>query len=180
MQNFLREIRAFGFGQIPKGWVACNGQLMSINANQPLFSLLGTTYGGNGSTTFGLPNLQGRVSLSSGQDPSGATYTPGQTGGEQQHVLTIPEMPQHNHTVNASNSTSGPQSTPSASTVLGVGTSTGANPQALDIYGTGAARGTLASQTVGNQGANQGHENRMPYLAVNYCIALQGIYPSRS
>src|SRR5579875_3735390 len=126
---FLSEIRIFSFNFAPKGWAMCNGQLLPINQNQALFSLLGTTYGGDGRTTFALPNLQGRAAVG-----AGAGYTVGQTGGEYQHTLLTPEMPAHMHMLNANNSTSGAQSIPSNSTVLGVG----AVPSGtLNIYGGG-------------------------------------------
>lgn len=174
---YLSEIRLFSFNYAPKGWALCNGQLLAINTNQPLFSLIGTYYGGDGIRTFGLPNLQGSAAIGVGNGPGG-TYSLGQTGGEYQHTLLTGEMPQHNHMLNVNNSTSGPQATPSTTTVLGVGSiPTGGT---LSIYGGGGAAGALASQTVGLQGSSQAHPNMMPSLALNYCIALQGIYPSQN
>ena len=177
MENYLGEIRPFASGQVPQGWAACDGRLLPITSYQALYTLLGTVYGGDGKTTFALPNLQGRASVSSGKDQGGNGYGLGQAGGQPQHVLSVPEMPQHTHGVGASNSTSGSQSTPSSATVLGVGVSDAG--QDLNVYGGGSAGGVLAPQTIGGQGGGQGHENRMPYLAVGYCIATAGVYPSR-
>jgi len=171
---YLSEIRLFSFNYAPKGWALCNGQILAISSNQPLFALLGTYYGGDGVRTFALPNLQGRAALSQGAG-GGGNYTVGQSGGEFEHILVTGEMPQHNHLVNANNSTSGAQATPSTSTVLGVGGVPGGN---LYIYGSGGVAGALASQTIGVQGGGQAHPNMMPSLALNYCIALQGIFPS--
>ena len=175
---YLGEIRPFAFGLTPKGWAPCMGQLLAINTNQPLFSLLGTTYGGNGVQTFGLPDLRGRVSLSTGADRSGTGYTLGQAAGEETHVLSIPEMAVHTHQLSASNAATGSQSTPSASVALGV--TSGSGSSSLSLYGSGAPQAALAAGAIGANGAGQGHPNLMPFLAFNFCIAMQGIFPSRN
>jgi microcystin-dependent protein len=163
-EPFLGEIRAFTFGFAPRGWAFCNGQLLPINTNQALFSLLGTTYGGDGRTTFALPNLQGRVAIhSDGQFPLGGV------GGEETHSLTISEMPQHAHQVSASSNPAG-QSSPAG----GFSTDTGRNAYA------DTPDATMAYQAVAAAGGGQPHDNRSPYLALSFCIALQGIFPSRT
>lgn len=163
-EPFLSEIKAMSFGFAPKGWAACNGQLMPINQNQALFSLLGTTYGGDGRQTFGLPNLQGRAPMHMGNG-----HTLGEQGGEQAHTLNTSEIPQHNHTWGATNT---PANAPGpASNVLG-----GAqeyNASATNLTG-------MYQSTLSNVGGSQPHPNMQPYLTLNFCIALQGIFPSQT
>jgi len=169
---YLGEMRNFGFNFAPKGWALCNGQLLAINQYQALFALLGTTYGGNGIQTFALPNLQAKVGLHLGSAPSGTTYTQGQTGGETTHTLLTSEMPAHNHPAAAS------------STAATVAAPTGAFPATIaNVNGYSSAAPTLPT-TLGT-GSNpssggQTHSNQSPYLVVNVCIALNGIFPSRS
>lgn len=164
-QPLLSEIKIFSFGFAPRGWAACNGQLLPINQNQALFSLLGTTYGGNGQVNFALPDLRGRVPVHVGQ-----FYVQGQRAGEQTHQLTIAEMPAHTHAVSASGN--GP--TVPLPTNNFWASNTGFTPYA-STPDTG-----MAPQAVGNAGGSQAHENMSPYLALNICIALQGIFPSRN
>jgi microcystin-dependent protein len=168
---FLSEIRVFSFNFVPKGWALCNGQLLPINQNQALFSLLGTTYGGNGTTSFALPNLQGCCMLSAGGSPSGTTYDIGETGGESLHTLLISEMPQHSHSMQVSSASANLDSAVSA---LPAVTAT------IDAYGSpGATLTTLGSGSTAT-GGGQAHENRSPFLVLNLCIALTGIFPSRN
>jgi microcystin-dependent protein len=169
-EPFLSEIRIFSFGFAPKGWATCNGQLLPINQNQALFSLLGTTFGGNGQTNFSLPNLQGRVAFH-----FGASFSLGQVGGEETHTLTQQEMPTHLHALaagsNASSAAAG-QANPVGNYLANSGKtafSTVQQPNSL-----------MAPGTVSNVGGSQPHENRSPYLTLNFCIALQGIFPSRN
>lgn len=164
-EPFLSEIRIMSFSFAPKGWAQCNGQLLPINQNQALFSLLGTTYGGDGRVNFALPNLQGNVPIH-----SGAGFTLGQRGGAAAHTLTQSEMPAHNHFVSASSTATGGQATP-AGNYLG-----GAN----NAYNAGGAATTLRADTITNVGGSQAHENRQPFLALNFSIALQGIFPSQN
>ena len=165
MEQYMSEIRIFSFGFAPKYWALCNGQLLAINQNQALFSLLGTQFGGNGQTNFALPNLQGRVPMHFGNG-----MVMGQTAGEASHTLLLTEIPAHNHI--AIGSTAGPtSSTPAGNTWA---TGTGTSPYAA----TGGS--LMAADAIANNGGNQPHNNMSPYLTLNYCIALQGIYPSRS
>jgi microcystin-dependent protein len=166
---FLGQILYVSFNYAPKGWAECNGQLLSINQNQALFSLLGTTYGGNGQTTFALPNIQSRVLIS-----DNSTYVLGGTGGEESHVLTINEMPNHTHLVNAvtseGNKTSPENSLP-------------ADTKVLDKEYAGSGNGSpvvMNSGMINSTGGNQAHTNIQPYVTFKCIIALQGIFPSRN
>jgi microcystin-dependent protein len=161
---YLGEIKVISFNFPPKGWAFCNGQLLPINQNQALFSILGTTYGGNGQTNFALPNLQGRSPNYTGQG-----FNLGQLGGEVTHTLNNSEMPQHVHPVSAVAST-GTQVSPIN------------NVWAAATSGAYAAAGTTAMlpQALALAGGSQPHENMPPYLVLNFIIALQGIFPSRN
>lgn len=163
---FLSEIQIFAFNFPPRGWAACNGQLLAINQNQALFSLLGTTYGGNGVQTFGLPNLQGRVPTH-----IGGGLVQGQTGGEENHTLSISEMPVHTHQVSGTSATV---------TQTSPGGNLWANGGLGKSYTTAAGNATMNAGSIGNAGGGQAHENRNPYLVLNMCIALQGVFPSRN
>lgn len=177
-QPFLSQIEAFPFNFAPKGWALCAGQLMPINQNQALFSLLGTTFGGDGRTNFALPDLRGRLANSFGQGLGLANYSLGQQGGQEAHTLTGTETPTHSHLVNAvKNGTSGGTSTPGSGVTLGEGYANEAGSPGVNIYSSAAP--TIAMGSLGSTGG-QPHENRMPFLALNYCIALQGVFPSRN
>jgi microcystin-dependent protein len=176
-EPFLGEIRIVSFNFPPAGWALCNGQLLAINQNQALFALLGTTYGGDGIHNFALPNLQGAVPLHFGAQ-AGSNYTLGQTGGESSHMLIPSEMPAHNHTMRA-DATSPTTSTPAAGYALGQSSGSGlSGPISESFYGSGAASGQLSPQLSAG-GGSQPHENRSPYLALTFAIALTGIFPSR-
>jgi microcystin-dependent protein len=171
---FIAQIAIFGFNFAPRGWALCNGQTLPINQNQALFSILGTTYGGNGIQTFALPDLQGRAPMHSG---SGAGLTPrtlGQVLGEESHTLTLPEMPAHSHGGIAPPMPASPAAGGSSSPA---GQIPAVTPRPL--YAD-SGNGSLGAPTISSVGGGQAHANMQPYLCVNFCIALQGIFPSRN
>ena len=172
-EPFVSEIRMMSFGYPPKGWALCNGQLMPINQNQALFVLLGTAFGGDGRTTFALPDLRGRTPIHAGQG-----RVPGVKGGEQAHTLSIPEMPIHTHTLNGT--TANANSIGPGGNVLARGTTAvGSNP--INYYTTTISNLVQTQPaTVGNAGGSQPHQNMQPYLTISFCIALQGIFPSQN
>jgi microcystin-dependent protein len=177
---FLGELRIMSFNFAPKGWALCNGQLLPINQNQPLFSLFGTNYGGDGRVNFALPNLQGRVPVGVG---GGSFTVQGQVSGEANHTLNISEMPQHNHTLMAKNAKpdlSGGNLPGSGNKVTAQGLSTSSGTPPVNIYGTGSPSTTMGPTSMTTAGGSQAHENRQPFLTLNMCVALQGIFPSRN
>jgi microcystin-dependent protein len=164
-QPFLGEVKLISWNFAPKGWAFCNGQLLPINQNQALFSILGTTYGGNGQTNFALPELRGRTAIHQGQG-----WIEGQAAGEEFHTLIQGEMPAHNHIV-------------SASTTQGDKNTVQGNILAREVgvpYGAYNSLTTLNLATVTNTGGSQPHENRQPFLVLNFIIALSGIFPSQN
>jgi microcystin-dependent protein len=172
MEAFLATILLFAGNFAPRGWAFCNGQLISISQNTALFSLLGTTYGGDGVQTFALPNLQGRVPIHWGQGAGLSSYTIGQTGGTENTTLALSNLPQHNHALNAT--------TQAGSTSVPTGAYLG-NTGALDReYNTTGTIVTMNAGAIGMAGQSQPFNNLQPYLAVSYIIALEGIYPSRN
>lgn len=176
-EPYLGEIRAIAFNYAPKGWLLCNGQTLSVQQNQALFSLLGTTYGGNGQTTFNLPNLQSRVAVGTGQGPGLQNYTLGEMAGQETVSLTQDQLPPHTHTI-AGTMQAG--ATADESTPVGNFPAGGAS----NHYSTGPMNASLgpANAVKGQtapQGSNQPHDNRQPYLATYFVIAVQGLYPSR-
>jgi microcystin-dependent protein len=161
---FIGEIKVISFNFPPKGWAFCNGQLLPINQNQALFSILGTMYGGNGQTTFALPNFQSRLPIHQGQG-----YNVGQVGGEASHTLTINEMPAHNHPG------------------MGSGTANGTSPNGTvwapadgSLQFFPSPNTTMSPAAISNAGGSQPHNNEAPYLVLNFIIALVGIFPSRN
>jgi microcystin-dependent protein len=176
MQPFLGQIEAFAFNFAPKGWVQCAGQLLPIAQYQALFSLLGTTYGGNGVANFALPDLRGRVGAGAGSGPGLTPRTLGTVAGEETHTLLIAEVPPHTHLLNAVvNGTSGGTPVPGPGVLLASGYSSETGSPATNVYGSGGtavAMGALATTGGGP------HENRMPSLVLNYCMAMQGVFPS--
>ena len=161
---FLSEIKLMSFNFPPKGWALCNGQLLPINQNQALFSLLGTTYGGDGRTTFGLPNLQART-----PNHVGNGFVLGEMGGELAHTLNISELPAHTHIAMATD-TAGDSPIPTGN-YLGA---------ADNMYGALANATPLNPGTISVVGGSQSHENMQPYLVLSFCIALQGVFPSQN
>lgn len=176
-EPFLSEIRIMSFGFPPKGWALCNGQLLPINQNQALFSLLGTTYGGDGRVNFGLPDLQGRTPIH-----MGSGHTLGERGGEQAHTLSISELPTHVHGMRAQDAAAdlGGGQTPGPGKVLARGIAAAAGTPAVNIYGTAPGLVAMASASIANTGGSQGHLNMQPFLTLTFCIALQGIFPSQN
>jgi microcystin-dependent protein len=172
VDQFLSEVRVCGFNFTPSGWAQCKGQLLPISQNTALFSLLGTFYGGNGQSTFALPNLQGSCANSMGQGPGLSDYTLGQQGGSEFVTLLESEIPAHIHNVNAN---------------IGLGTlGTGSNTTTFarsvggNVYKKGASNTSLAPQSLAPAGGSLPHNNMMPYLVLNFVIALQGIFPARN
>jgi microcystin-dependent protein len=164
---FIGQLLLASFNITPKGYLPCNGQLMTINQNQAMFSLLGTFYGGDGITSFGLPNLKGRTPVGfNGQ------FILGQTGGEETHTLTQPEVPTHSHQLMGTNSPAGSPDPPGNT----FGTTTGN----LTIYGPLSGPQAMNGATISNYGNSQGHENRQPFLVMNWLIATTGIFPTRN
>ena len=161
---FLGEVKIFTFNFAPKGWAFCNGQLLPINQNQALFALLGTTYGGNGQTTFALPNLQGRVPFHFGN-----FHSLGEVGGETAHTLSLSELPAHAHT--PVGSSSGPSAASPAGNLWAA--SSGGGYEA-------SANTSLNPASITSTGGSQPHDNMSPYLVLNFCVALQGIFPSQN
>ena len=165
-EPFLSEIRVMSFVFAPKGWALCNGQLLPINQNQALFSLMGTTYGGNGQTNFALPNLRGRVPMH-----VGAGHNLGESSGAATHTLSSIELPMHTHAARGS-SNAGDTLAP-VNNILGV-------QKSPPFYGRASNLTPLHPSSLLNAGGSQPHENRQPYLTLTFCIALQGIFPSQN
>jgi microcystin-dependent protein len=168
-EPFLAEIRIVGFNFAPRGWAFCDGQILPINQNQSLYSLLGTTYGGDGRTSFALPDLRGRTPIHVGSS-NGTSHTLGQKSGEETHTISVAELPQHSHVMQATTNTA--TSTSPGGNVLATA---GAN-----VYRNLTNPTAIASGSVANVGIGQAHENMQPWLAVNFCIALQGLFPPRN
>ena len=165
-EPFLSEIKIVSFNFPPKGWAFCNGQILPINQNQALFSLMGTTYGGDGRQTFGLPNLQGRLAMHMGNG-----HTLGEQGGSQAVTLTSGQMPPHHHNVQC-NSGAGNLANPTGYSA--------ADDAGAALYASAADGSVMAPGAVSSVGGGQPHENMAPYLVLNFCIALQGIFPSQN
>lgn len=163
-EPFLAEIRLMSFNFAPQGWALCNGQLLPINQNQALFSLLGTTYGGNGSTTFALPNLQGRTPIHVGNG-----HTLGEQGGAQTSTLSIGQIPTHIHALSTSNNNA-TTDTPGTNVLMA--------QASIDMYRSPTSLVAMNPGSVANTGGSQAHENMQPYLTLSFCIALLGIFPS--
>lgn len=172
MEPFLGEVRMFGFSRVPRGWRRCDGSLLPISENDALFALLGTTYGGDGQTTFALPDLRGRVPLHMGQRP-GSVYQLGQTGGAESVTLVPQQLPSHTHAYQATTQLA---STSSPGPTVQLGALESGNMYATD----GPASVALAADSTTVTGGSQPHDNLMPTLTVQFCIAVQGIFPSQN
>ncbi len=170
MEGYLAQIMFMALTFTPRTWAACDGRIVSIASNTALFSLLGTTYGGNGTTTFALPDLRGRVPIGQGGGPGLSSYTLGQMGGTETVTLTLSQLPAHNHGLNASSAT------PTTADPSGAALPTGSSR----IYASGAASIAMHGTSVGATGSGQPHDNMQPYLVLNPVICTAGIFPSRS
>jgi microcystin-dependent protein len=171
-EPFLGEIKLVPYNFAPRGWAFCNGQLLSIAQNTALLALLGTMYGGNGQTTFALPDLQGRSALGVGQGPGLSDYVQGEEAGTESVTLSASEMPVHGHSMSASSSAS--------TTTVPTGAHPGVSTNSIgNAYGS-APNGTMPANAVSASGGGQPHQNRQPYLTLNYVIATEGIFPSRN
>jgi microcystin-dependent protein len=169
-EPFLAEIRIVGFDFAPRSWAFCDGQILPINQNQSLYSLLGTAYGGDGRTSFALPDLRGRTPIHVGSS-NGAFHAQGQKSGEETHTLAINEMPQHTHQAKATN-TLGTTPIPTGNLL--------AQTAPNDVFAAAGNLVDLRAGTIANAGGGQAHNNMQPYLTLNFCIALQGLFPSRN
>lgn len=168
-EPFVAEIRIFPFNFAPKGWAWCNGQLMPLSQNTALFSLLGTTYGGDGKSTFALPNLQGSAPMHPGQGPGLSLHDLGESGGSETVTLQQSEIPAHTHSMKAVSDDNGVSDSPQNSL-----------PARAKIYNTGPGNQMMASQALSAAGGGLPHNNMMPYLTCYFNIALQGVFPPRS
>jgi len=173
MDPFVAEIRIFPFNFAPKGWAWCDGQLLPLSQNTALFSLLGTTYGGDGKSNFALPDLQGRAPMHPGQGPGLSLHDLGETGGSQTVSLLESEMPSHSHTLKDHDLDLGELNAPSSNRVL-------ASSANATIYNTAANLVNMNENSLSPAGGDQPHNNMMPYLTFYFCIALQGVFPPRT
>jgi microcystin-dependent protein len=170
-QPFIGEIRMFAGNFAPAGWALCEGQVMPISQNAALFSLIGTTYGGDGVNTFALPDLRSRVPMSQGQGPGLSSYIIGESEGEETVTLTLPQIPAHRHVLQAVNAIgSFPDPVNSEWAEL----------SAVNAYSSIATNASMDAGAIGTNGGSQPHDNMLPFLAINFIIALFGIFPSRN
>lgn len=184
--NFLGELRVFSFGRIPRGWLPCEGQVLTIQQYQALYALIRTTYGGDGRVNFALPDLRGRVAVGVGRSAtSGTVYQPGQKGGTETVTLTAAQTPPHSHQIIASQSTTTTAQAPS-NNYIGVATAGTGGVQPFNLYGPSPTSPSdpnwvpLHSATISLSSGGGAHENRQPILALQICIATQGIWPTRN
>jgi microcystin-dependent protein len=168
---YLGEIKLMPYNFAPRGWAFCAGQILAIQSNTALFSLLGTTYGGNGTSNFGLPDLRGRVPIHRDQQ---GIYPQGDMEGEEQVTLSISQMPAHNHSFIGANTNAG-NTAPTGITILAT-----PNPATATFYGSDSTPTALNPTSISTIGGNQPHNNMQPFLAMQYCIALSGIFPARN
>ena len=176
-EPFLAEIRIFGFNFPPRGWAQCDGQILPINQNQSLYSLLGTTYGGDGRTSFALPELRGRSPIHVGDSNTAGSsdHALGEKSGEERHELTAQETPQHTHDFNVATTDATLRQNPPPD---GLGVLAKAN---VNMYHTpGGTQQALDPSSISTEGSSQSHENMQPFLTLNYCIAITGVFPSRN
>ena len=179
MDPFVAEIRIFPFNFAPKGWAFCDGQLLPLSQNTALFSLLGTTYGGDGKSNFALPNLQGRLAMHSGQGPGLSLQDLGEAAGTETVTLLQSEIPSHTHFLNA-DANAATAGSPTGGAYAEGQWNAGQNSGVVNFYTTSAPDTQLAPTAINFAGGGQPHNNMMPYLTLNFCIALQGVFPPRT
>ena len=172
MTPYLGEIRNFGFTFPPRDWMQCNGQLLNISSNSALFALLGTTYGGNGVTTFALPDLRGRAPIGMGSGPGLTPRGQGEVGGSESKTLSVANLPSHTHALNVKTGV-GSQAAPGGNILA-------ASDQRNSQYSSAAADTIMSTSAIGNSGSGLAFTNMPPYLGSNFCIAVSGIFPSRN
>lgn len=177
MEFFLAQVLIFAGNFAPRSWAFCQGQLLAINSNTALFSLLGTIYGGDGRTTFGLPDLRGRTPIGVGNGPGLPSYREGQKGGASTTTLTTANMPSHNHAFMA-NSSVGTVSVPAANSIIAA--TTDSRTAGTNLYNMADPNVIMKSSSISHAGGSQSFNNMQPYLAMNYVICLQGLFPSRN
>lgn len=177
MDPFVAEIRIFPFNFAPKGWAFCDGQLMPISQNTALFSLLGTTYGGDGKSNFALPNMQGNAPMHPGQGPGLSLHDLGETGGSETVTLLQSEIPSHQHNVGRAIAANGDSLTP-VNSIWAQAPS--GRTGSLNLYNPGPPTGKMNVNAILQAGGDQPHNNMQPYLTLNFCIALQGVFPPRT
>jgi microcystin-dependent protein len=171
MDPFVAEVRIFPFNFAPRGWAFCNGQLLPISQNTALFSLLGTTYGGDGKSNFGLPNMQGNAPMHPGQGPGLSLYDLGEMGGSETVTLLQSEIPSHTHSVNGATVDNADSNIPTNKNI---------GKASTKVFNTTGTPVQMNVNTIGIAGGSQPHNNMMPYLTLNFCIAMQGVYPPRT
>ncbi|HVH80612.1 MAG TPA: tail fiber protein [Stellaceae bacterium] len=175
--QFLGEVRSFGINFAPNGWAMCDGQIMAISQSSALFALLGTMYGGNGTTTFQLPNLQSRVPMHFGTSPAGNNYSQGEIGGAENVSLTINNLPMHSHAFIGSNTIANTTNPATGSALAQIENNQGQT--GAPYYAPDATTQSLNPGSIGPAGGNQPHTNIQPYLTITWCIALTGVFPAR-
>jgi microcystin-dependent protein len=180
MEVFLGTIQSFGFNFAPTGWALCNGQLLPISQNAALFSLLGTTYGGNGTTTFQLPNLQGRLPMHQGTGPGLTPRVIGEISGSENQTLLTSNMPAHSHALNATTAAATGSTPQNTILALANGADNLGNPVTVQIYGPPPANTIMNPAAIGSTGNSTPFSIMPPFLVINFCIALSGIFPSRN
>jgi microcystin-dependent protein len=180
MENYLGEIRVFSFSIVPRGWAACNGQLLSVSQNQALFALIGTFYGGNGTTNFQLPDFRGRTPIGVGRAVYGTTYVVGEQAGEENVALNTTTMPAHIHMMTALSTPAASGLGPTPPRVIAAPVKTGATDVMFAFSNANTGQTPLFPQSLSMTGSGAAHPNMPPFLTANICIALSGIFPSRN